>query len=187
MLQRLNENKDLIIVAIASFFIGFGAASFFGASSKNSLEPIVLEQQTPLMPLPPVPPIPIIETGNPENPNEPSMIGTDAITVENQRAGTTVIVQRAEFTQPRWIVVREMREGRDMGNILGAGWFRAGIHEHVAIELLRGTTGGEEYYVVVFADEGADKRFDHTVDKPLMNVSGNVVRATFSTVANPGS
>ena len=194
MFQRLGENKDLIIVAVAAFFIGFGAASFFGVNSKE--EPTSLsEENTPLSPLPPLPPVPAIEQSGLKNPppaqnsSAPSFVpgGTDSILVENQRAGSTVILRHAEFMQARWVVVREMKENRDMGNILGAGWFPAGTHEEIGVELLRGTMGGEEYYVVVFADEGGDKRFEHTVDKPLINASGNVIRATFTTVANPSS
>jgi len=186
MFQRLNENKDLIVVAIASFLIGFGAASFFGESPGNgvALAPDVNTkgQNDDLN-------MPLTQDKDQDTKIDQDVVspvpGGDAIQVENQRAGSAVRVQRAELAQARWIVVREKLGNGDAGNILGAKWLAAGTHTDVDVKLLRGTVGGEEYYIVIFTDEGGDKKFDHEADKPLMTAAGSVVQATFMTIASP--
>lgn len=171
MWERMKENKDLIVVAIASFFIGFGAASFFGDTQKASVPDGVTNEKEDGAPL-------ALHRTQPEN-------KTETLTVENQRAGSSVQVLNTTLTEPRWIVVREVSEDGKPGNFLGAAWFPAGVHDNVSVALLRNTIGGEQYVVALFSDEGADKKFDHTVDKALVDASGNEITAKFSTIASP--
>lgn len=179
MLQRLNENKDLIIVAIASFFIGFGAASLFGEDMTEKTTDVTL------------PPLPFNEERVEKN-LEPRagdvtvISGTNSLLVENQRAGSSVEVQKGEFPEARWVVVRDMNDDGTLGNILGASWFPAGMHQNISVQLVRGTMGGEQYAAMLFADSNGDKKFDHKMDEPVKDSSGNIISAMFRTVATPG-
>ncbi len=184
MWQRLNENKDLIIVAIASFFIGFGAASLFGGDDKGS----ALYQDDAKKEDATLPPLPFDKdtAGKGTQAGLVMSSGKDAITVENQRAGASVAVKKAEFSEARWIVVREINEKGAAGNILGAGWFPGGMHENILVPLLKETTGGEQYKAELFSDSNGDKKFDHKTDEPVKDAAGNTVSTSFSTVASAG-
>lgn len=183
MMQQLKDNKDVIIVAIASFFIGFGAASFFTGDVKKdaekdsvmnpTLSPLPFEKET-------------MGKGNETNVAAGTMpsSGTDAFMVENQRAGVSVLVKKAEFSAARWIVIREINDTGTAGNILGAGWFPGGVHENVFVPLLKGTVGGEQYKAELFSDSNGDKQFDHKADEPLKDAAGNMISVSFSTVAS---
>ncbi|TSC80074.1 MAG: hypothetical protein G01um101429_278 [Parcubacteria group bacterium Gr01-1014_29] len=171
MWERMKENKDLIVVAIASFFIGFGAASFFGDTEEASVPDGIISEKEDRAPL-------VLSRTQPEN-------KTETLTVENQRAGSSVQVLNTELTEPQWVVVREVSEDGKPGNFLGAAWLPAGVHNDVSVALLGNTVGGEQYIVALFSDEGADKKFDHTVDKAFVDAAGNEITAKFSTVASP--
>lgn len=171
MWERMKENKDLIVVAIASFFIGFGAASFFGDTQEVSVPDGIINKKEDVAPL-------ALSRTQPEN-------KTETLMVENQRAGSSVEVLNTELSEPRWVVVREVSEDGKPGNFLGAVWLPAGVHTEVSVDLLRNTVGGEQYVVALFSDEGADKKFDHTVDKALVDAAGNEITVKFSTVASP--
>lgn len=181
MWERFNENKDLIIVAIASFFIGFGSASFFGGdtTSKDKTESLKGAEIDDIT----LPPLPF----NKETAGATIVSRSNMLIVENQRAGSSVMVKKAELPETRWIVVGEKNKDGARGAILGAGWFPAGTHENVLVSLLRETVGGEEYLVVLFADTNQDKQFDHKADEPVKDAGGNIISASFSTVASPSN
>lgn len=183
MLQRLNENKDLIIVAIASFFIGFGAASLLtGDTNKDSGKDSVMNPTLSPLPFDKEPMGKGSET-NVVSGMMPSS-GTDVFVVENQRGGASVLVKKAEFSEARWIVIREMKNDGVMGNILGAGWFSGGVHENVSVPLLREMVGGEQYKAELFSDSNGDKQFDHKTDEPIKDAVGNMISVSFNTVAS---
>lgn len=184
MFQQLKENKDLLIVAVASFFIGFGAASFFGDNSSDS--PALTSRGDDMNEsLPPLPSLPFDrEMAETEKSPDQADKGSLLI-VENQRAGSNVLVKKMEITKAQWVVVQEASKDGMANRILGAGWFAPGVHENISIELLRETISGEQYVVALFSDAGEDKKFDHTVDQPMRDVSGAPVMATFATVASP--
>ena len=179
MLQRLNENKDLIIVAVASFFIGFGAASLFEGSGpvveKKTAEKAEIADIT-------LPPLPFDASSNNE---ATANTHTNALVVENQRAGVSLSVHKVELPEPQWIVVRDMNDDGSWGTILGAGWFAAGTHENVSMSLLRALIGGEQYAAVLYADTNGDKKFDHKIDMPLKDSTGNFVSVSFGVIASP--
>ena len=175
MFQRLNENKDLLIVAIASFFIGFGAASLFGGGAAERTAGTPQGAQIENVTLPP---LPFDEASTKKI--------SDALTVENQRAGSSVVLQKSEFQEAHWVVVRDVNDDGTPGNILGAGWFPAGAHENMSVPLVRATVGGEHYVAVLFSDSNGDKKFDHKTDQPVKDASGKILFAKFSTVASAG-
>ncbi|TSC72265.1 MAG: hypothetical protein G01um101470_368 [Parcubacteria group bacterium Gr01-1014_70] len=187
MWQRFNENKDLLIVAIASFFIGFGAASLVGNDEKRNLstgssEGPGIEDIT-------LPPLPFNKdtAGNAMQGGMEVAVSSlgNTLEIENQRAGVSVFVKRVEFPETRWIVLRDVNDDGTLGNILGAGWFPAGAHENVSVPLLRSTVGGEQYRAVLYADTNGNKQFEHKTDEPVKDSKGNTVSVSFSTVASP--
>lgn len=188
MFQRLNENKDLVIVAIASFFIGFGAASFFGDSSvADNKDTSALSNKVGIDTTLPSPFNSETAEKNVELTNGKSVVipNTNTLVIENQRAGSSVFVKKAELSQAEWVVIRETNTNGSAGNILGAGWFPAGVHENVSVELLRGMISGERYVAMLFSDADGNKKFDHTTDAPVSDADGNSIATLFSTVASP--
>lgn len=185
-MQRLSENKDLIIVAIASFFIGFGAASLFtGDENKNSAGSLQ-ETESGDTALPPLP-FDKETVGNGNQAVTGAVVkssGANTLVVENQRAGASVLVKKAEFSEARWIVVRETNAGGVAGAILGAGWFSSGVHENVLVPLVRETVGGEQYRVELFSDSNGDKQFNHKMDEPVKDAAGKIIFGLFHTVAS---
>ena len=190
MWNSIKENKDLLVVAAASFFIGFGAASFFNSPSLKEKDDVasLLDEAN-------LPPLPFTDKENDEDSSsvilddsskstKSSLSGANVLAVEAQRAGSKVHMERVVFTEPAWVVVRESSQGAP-GNILGAGWFPMGTHLSVDVELLRSTMGGEKYYAVIYQDAGGDKKFNHTIDSPLKGEDGKEIMVTFSTLASP--
>ena len=101
-------------------------------------------------------------------------VGGEAISVQDQPAGSYVMVASVTLSQDGWVAVRDGN-----GRTLGAGWFAAGAHEAVQVPLLRNTEAGETYQALIYADNG-DKVFDLKSDTLVMNADGSVAGASFS-------
>ena len=86
----------------------------------------------------------------------------------------TVAVASAKLAEMGWIAVRD-----NGGRALGAARLEAGAHAAVTVPLLRGTTEGERYQVLIYVDDG-DRAFDLYKDSLVMNASAGVVGATFT-------
>lgn len=103
---------------------------------------------------------------------------TDAVfSAEAQTAGNVVIVHNVSANRVTWVAVRENNDGA-LGNILGARRIEAGNNQNVTVELLRPTTAENEYFVVLFEDNG-DMMFDHRTDFQVVK-EGEVLAASFS-------
>lgn len=185
MFQRFNENKDLLIVAVASFFIGFGAASFFGGGVDNTPKETPQKPEVQNLTLPSLPFDK--ETAGKKEQQPTAVPASSSFMMENQRAGSSVTIKKVEFSEAQWVVVRDRNNDGAAGSILGAGWFPAGIHENVSVPLLRDTAGGEEYLAMLYADTNSDKKFDHKTDALVKDAAGNAVSVSFNTVASPSS
>ncbi|MEK7479754.1 MAG: hypothetical protein AAB665_00530 [Patescibacteria group bacterium] len=98
----------------------------------------------------------------------------EAVEVVDQPAGMTVAVASAKLAEMGWIAVRD-----NGGRTLGAARLEAGAHAAVTVPLLRGTTEGERYQVLIYVDDG-DRAFDLYKDSLVMNASAGVVGATFT-------
>ncbi|KND51939.1 MAG: hypothetical protein ABA06_01615 [Parcubacteria bacterium C7867-001] len=85
---------------------------------------------------------------------------SNLISVEDQNAGTEVIVQKLDVPSPGvWAAVQE-RNGGKLGNVLGAARVTA-PDTGVAIPLLRATEPAHSYAVVLYRnDNGGDFAFD---------------------------
>jgi len=102
-------------------------------------------------------------------------------TVAGQAAGSNVVVTNVEMPEDGWLVVHEVSDGH-VGNALGAARRDKGSYDSVNIELLRGTTPGSEYMVVLYADNG-NKVFELKTDLPVVNTNGDPVMHAFTTSA----
>jgi hypothetical protein len=97
----------------------------------------------------------------------------ESVSVSDQTAGMQVTVRSVSLPQTGWVAVRD-----SSGSVLGAGLFNAGTNSGT-VPLLRGTTAGERYQVLLYIDDG-DKQFDLHKDTLLMNSDGSVAGTTFT-------
>jgi len=97
-------------------------------------------------------------------------VGDGKVTVENQPAGTFITLKSATYPiSEGWIAVRDYQNGQ-LGGVLGAARFSEvqGLVP-TGIALLRATTAGKEYAVVVYTESG-DRKFNLADDKQLDSV-----------------
>ena len=90
---------------------------------------------------------------------------TEVITVSDQPAGDSVRIASVTLSKTGWVAVR------DSLRIYGAAWLAAGTHENVSVPLLRNTTSGDKYSVVLYVDNG-NKQFDMHADSLISGMSG---------------
>lgn len=98
----------------------------------------------------------------------------ESVEAGDQRAGMSVKVQRLILAQMGWVAVRDAD-----GRTLGAGRFEAGSHTDVVVPLLRATSAGERYQVLIYVDDG-DKLFDLHKDILVTGDEGEVAGDVFS-------
>src|SRR3989344_2021930 len=102
--------------------------------------------------------------------------GGESVEAADQPAGQKVVVTNVALPQGGWVVVHEEQNGAP-SLVLGAQRFPSGTTVTGEVELLRGTTAGNVYYVMLHADNGGD--FDLHDDKPLLSEEGKFVMAMF--------
>ena len=113
-------------------------------------------------------------TGTTNNSSANMNVGGKALSVQDQPAGSFVVVSSATLPQAGWVAVRDAS-----GRTLGAAWLSAGTHQAVQVPLLRNTVAGGTYQVLIYSDNG-DKVFDLHGDTLVMNSDGSVAGASFS-------
>lgn len=106
------------------------------------------------------------------NPTIP--VNGEAVTVDDQPASTSVRVASVTLDERGWVAVRDAK-----GWILGAGLFPAGTEKDVEVPLMRATTAGERYQVLLYIDNG-NKQFDLHDDILVTNADGSVAGTMFS-------
>lgn len=170
----LNDTGNRIIAGIILGLIFIGgwwliarnAAGGFSASqdSRNVQEEGAPEDV--------VTPSPVL---GPISADTPTIAGShESVSVEDQVAGMTVKIKAATLAQIGWIAIRDAD-----GRTLGAGRFEAGSYADVEVPLLRATTAGERYQVLIYVDDG-DKAFDLHKDILVMRADGSVAGTIFS-------
>lgn len=109
-----------------------------------------------------------------------SLPESGAISVGNQPAGSSVMVETVTVPPPGvWIAVREVN-GSDLGNVLGAARVN-GPQTQVTIQLLRATEPGLPYAVELYRDDGGET-FDLATDSVYVDFeTGLPVIARFMT------
>ncbi len=103
-----------------------------------------------------------------------------AVSITNQPAGTTVLVESVTVPQPGvWVAVREM-SGTTLGNVLGAVRV-SGPRSAVTVQLLRATEPNLSYAVELYRDDNNGK-FDPATNSVYIDfATGAPVIAYFST------
>lgn len=110
--------------------------------------------------------------------SETAPISGNTLSVADQLAGNTVIVDRVSISSAGWVAVHEDVDGA-LGNILGAARFPEGEHDGI-VPLLRETVAGEKYHAVLYFDNG-DREFNFNEDTLLEAQPGVPLVTTFET------
>ena len=103
-----------------------------------------------------------------------AIVDGEAVSVEDQVAGTEVAIASVSFSKPGWVAVRDAE-----GKTLGAAWFDAGIQKNAKVSLLRATSAGSRYQAMMYIDDG-DKLFDLHKDTLVTNADGSVGGTLFN-------
>ncbi len=106
-------------------------------------------------------------------------VGSDAIKVEDQKAGDIVQVSNINMPESGWVVIHEIKDGI-IANALGASFVEMGENDNVSVYLLRNTTQAGEYAVILYGDDG-DRQFSLTSDSPILDVNGDFIMSKFNT------
>ena len=107
----------------------------------------------------------------------PKSVGTEAVTADDQPAGTMITIAKMNLPIVAWIAIHENDNGVP-GWILGARRFEAGETTGL-VELLRGTIAGKSYFAVIHAEDG-DGAFNLRKDLPIVNVDGAMILDGFT-------
>lgn len=105
---------------------------------------------------------------------------SDLVRVGNQKAGGSVHVDMVDVAAPgAWVVVAEMRDG-EVWRALGAARAKAPASD-LTVKLLRPTTAGNTYSVLLYRDDG-DETFELHGDSVYIDFgSGKRVEDSFTT------
>jgi len=113
------------------------------------------------------------------NENIEGAVESTSIDVRDQLAGNFATVAATTLSVDGWIVVHEESEGH-ITNALGAIRRDAGTYQDVEVPLLRATTAGTRYWVVLYSDDG-DRQFSLATDFPLRTSEGSPITSSFQT------
>jgi hypothetical protein len=98
----------------------------------------------------------------------------ETVSVADQPAGKSVAINAMSLMHKSWIAIKDTD-----GRILGAGLFPATATEGV-VPLLRATTAGDRYEVLIYVDNG-DKVFSLHKDMLVVSADGSPIGAAFNT------
>jgi len=105
--------------------------------------------------------------------------GDNALAVDNQAPGNTVVIKGVLLKNPGWVAIHDDVNGQP-GKILGATLFDKGQADGT-VELLRNTVEGASYIAVLHNDDGDYKNFNPKTDLPLNADNGTMVMVKFTT------
>jgi hypothetical protein len=100
--------------------------------------------------------------------------------ISEQSPGDKVVVDKAQLDKESWVVIYEDNNG-ELGKILGARLFPAGLTEMREVFLLRSTTSTLRYYALIHSESG-DGDFDYKDDIALTDAGGERLVITSFTV-----
>jgi len=164
----VSETQKIAIFALAAFIIGIGVGFVLAedtgapANTDEDIEAATSTQAT-------------------SSNSTRTATTTTSITVNDQPAGETVLVDSATIDRVGWAAVYENRDG-EPGNILGARLIPQAGEWSGTIPLLRNTEADRNYFVKLLGDDG-DRSFNHEEDLPLAGEGGSDVMTEFKTMA----
>ena len=111
-----------------------------------------------------------------------SMLPSSSLSVASpQDAGMQVVVNSATVSVPTWLLVYDSSSNGQPVRILGASmFFPENNGKGTSIPLLRATQSGQTYTIGERIDDG-DHKLSFTLDKLVVDSSGNAMRSTFTT------
>lgn len=112
-----------------------------------------------------------IEQEEVDEPTRPSQAVTttasgESVSVENQAAGSSVVITSMHLTRESWVAVRDAA-----GWVLGAARFAPGTTSGT-VRLLRETEAGQNYAVIIYIDNG-NRIFDIYEDAVVEGINEN--------------
>jgi len=112
-----------------------------------------------------------------------SGVSSGTVSVNNQSAGNSVIVESVTVPPPGvWVAVQETH-GNQLGNVLGATRVHGPL-SNVVVNLLRNTQPNRNYAIVLYRDGGDGGIFDLKVDSVYVDFdSGERVVVPFRTTS----
>lgn len=111
----------------------------------------------------------------------PSSSESGAISVADQSAGNTVIIESVTVPPPGvWIAVREM-QGNDLGNVLGAAR-ASGPRSNFSVPLLRATEPSRSYAVELYRDDN-NGAFDPSMNSVYVDFNTDTRVVAYFTTA----
>lgn len=168
--QGMSNTTQLIVVFIIGLLIGtFGSPAVLSDRYEKGDDDTAMVEQDSDKPG---------EEGNGQDtPTTPTL---NTVLVSDQLAGDRVLLEEVELAVSGWVVVHEDLNG-SLGNALGAARFDAGTHERGYVKLLRNTEVNQNYYIVLYEDNG-DGAFSLTDDTLLANTDNGPISETFKTI-----
>lgn len=109
-------------------------------------------------------------------------VDVNRIVMGDQFPGNQVFVSSVQLVNPAWIVIHKDNAGQP-GDVIGYGYYSAGINPGGKITLTSPTVEGGIYYAMLHSDDG-DKKFDIKKDLPLKDAKGNIIMKTFRASAS---
>lgn len=184
-MENTSDRNRMIGVGIAGLLVGFGLGWLWFSERANVNE----DRGSPLATTSADALLQEMDTENGSvsqtmtEPNETKTVGAAEyrIFVTTQTAGTQVVIAKLGLKEKAWVVIHEDSRGRP-GNILGARRFEAGEYVAGVIELLRNTTPGGVYYVMIHSDNG-DQTFESLSDTALTADDGSPLMERFTTAS----
>ena len=157
--------KVIISVVLLLVIVGF-ALYFFGS------EPIPEETAQDVSEK-------AVEAPHPSGPLQKVQDGDFSLEIASRQEGTLVLIERAVFAEPGFVVLRDELFG-EPGVIVGmSGLLPAGETRGVVIESLRATPGESTFFATLYVDDG-DGRFKQLEDSQLVDADENPITATFT-------
>lgn len=171
--QEKQESQKTVVSFIAGLLIGGLLVWVFAGTAEEAVAPEMQGEQ----PSDVVEEVTVVET--PETPDAEAVVevtelavGDGNVSVSNQAAGTTVVLDGATFpTEEGWVAVRSYPNGQ-LGSILGAARYskEQGLVPS-EVPLLAPTSAGRDYAVVFFSEDG-DHEFNLANDVQIGDVFG---------------
>lgn len=174
--ENNSTSAKVVTALIIGLIIGFGAGAFWQAERRGSAvtegtATVVDKKEAPVAAAKTeTKQDAAVGASKPKDAATAAADGNAAILAQDQAAGDTALISQVISGEPVWVAVREEQSG-EFGNILGVAKIPGGTHRAVLVELLRPTSAGRKYFVVLYRDVG-EAAFNYREDILIEGVRG---------------